>query len=252
MPHLRTITFTFVDVEAVQRILASIRVPLSLDLGVSMAFKDISEVFLPTVDVAENFPSVPAAYGMTISPGNDGHSIRVSLNSKTGGTSQFIATGSLDDDDIDNITVPVLTSLGRLPLPNLASLTIEGMEGEYNITIALCRGLFEQIPSIASISLNDCSSAFAEALAITPTLQLCPRLESIQLESLTIGRESLLKILKSRTIHGPHAHLFRARGGVYLRNVRFSYYEEVGPGLLKAIEALGVDVEFEAGKEVKK
>ncbi|KDQ06288.1 hypothetical protein BOTBODRAFT_181747 [Botryobasidium botryosum FD-172 SS1] len=246
LARLHLLSLKLVDHEAVQCILASIRVPLSLVLHVAMSFEDISEVFLPGVDVEGNFPNISAARSITVHP-DFGAPPRISITlcSEAGGESHFTAIGISGDGNPDELMVLVLGSLVRLPLPNLVCLIINSMFREdlsSTFNAALCRGLLEPVSSITSIALLRCSRALVEALAITPTLHLWPQLDSIHLESFTILRDDLLRVLQSRALRGPHAHLVRERSGAYLRRVIFA--KPVDPELVQAVRALGITVEF--------
>ncbi|KDQ10648.1 hypothetical protein BOTBODRAFT_57879 [Botryobasidium botryosum FD-172 SS1] len=98
-------------------------------------------------------------------------------------------------------TARIFSCLGqdRLPLMHLESLSLREFTEDMYLDAHTFAQVLGSLPSITSLALVECSKRLAEALVVTPTSHVCPRLQELRLHDSKILDETLVELVRSRT-----------------------------------------------------
>ncbi|KDQ09691.1 hypothetical protein BOTBODRAFT_36795 [Botryobasidium botryosum FD-172 SS1] len=244
MQRLKSLSLEDVDHGDVRFILASIRVSPALRIYVTMN----AEPALPMYDilpgnVMDVFPNISTTRTMDVDFAEG--AIGICCSARSGIKFKLTVTSRGGSDDRDRgACFSSLRSLGNLPNLTTFSLCFPDDNIRYsdtNVSSALFIENMERLSSIKSMSLIRCPASFIEALRITPTSHLCPRLKSLYVEKHNFDDVRLSAIVLSRTTEAP-----ATRGQVKLERLSVRVYERLNELESRAdLEQLPLSVDVE-------
>ncbi|KDQ16536.1 hypothetical protein BOTBODRAFT_251633 [Botryobasidium botryosum FD-172 SS1] len=195
LPDLRFIRFSNLSLWVIRSILSRIVTQAYCQLFMSTRLlpRESPRDILPaTVQNLHNIRSVSSLEVSVIGRGRD---MRIH-GSVPGSIGTF--TIVMEDEPMGHTRIQrtLLAFAQHLPLP-LESLKISGFQRRKG-SASIMPQILSHFPQLAEITFDGCHKAFIEALVISATRHVCPRLERLQIDFCTITDTVLIDLMRSR------------------------------------------------------